>query len=151
MKQINKKLQWSFVLFMSTALIVLYPASILTMGHDAMNMTAPAHADMMAPSITDHSPASDPEQCKVFHLNLLETLTSSTPQTPNSTFFPLAILFLSLIGALLIKLNFRYLDKAVLFKLQRLKPISLKSFQASIGDWLNIIQKKDPAYAFAIA
>ncbi len=109
------------------------------------------HGSMTGESLVNSMPYSESNQCVDYHLGLLQTLCQSTPQATSIEISTLLIAAFGLIGLIGITLNFDLINRAILFKLQKLKPNSLLAFMAQIGNWLTLIQQKVPSYAFANA
>jgi hypothetical protein len=153
-KQMNpliQKLKRFTLLFMSFALFAFFPASVLTMNHSAMDTPIAHHGTMTGQSVSQSAPDASPDQCVVYHLGLLDTLCASVTQFSNLMLFIMALLVFSILGSIDIRKNLDLINRSLLFKLQKLKPVAHEAFMAAIGNWLNLIQKKSPAYAFAIA
>ncbi len=139
------------LLFLSLALFAFFPASVLTMNHASMKMHTFAHGSITGKSISAHAPNTDSDQCTTFHLNILQTICTALPQFSDVLIFAFTILLLSYVASVATKQNLDYFNRLILFKFQRLKPISHDSFMAQLGNWLIIIQKKTPVYVSIIA
>jgi hypothetical protein len=153
MNILARNLKLFTMLFLSGALIFLYPISILSMDHG--NTMQPnhqvQHGSMNGQSLASHMPMADSEECVAFHLNMLQKLTSSQQTNAGIILFGAFILTLVLLASGGIKQILDYLQTLLLLRYQRLRSVSLETFRNQLGNWLAIIEKKSPSYAFTIA
>lgn len=143
------------LLFLIVALFGLYPTSVLTMDHDLTPTKAISSEMRHDTPKTGHdahsAPIQDTQNCINFHLGLMDDFSQSLPL--NSS----VLLIVALLASLLTGLSF--LISQILFlysdllrqRLRRLRKKSLEAYIAQLGFWLNLIQKKSPAFAFAKA
>jgi hypothetical protein len=153
MKVLTQNLNLLTLLFLSGTLMFLYPASILTMDHSVMEMeTLMVHGSVTGQSLISCLPVSNTDQCVNYHLNLLEKLSQTIPQTSVAlSFFAVIVFALSFLALGSTKQILNYIEFLFLLKHHRLKKISLAAFMTELGNWLAVIENKVPAYAFTTA
>ncbi len=149
METLTKNYKLLALILISVSLVFAYPLSVVFMNHE-MSIEVMHHSPINGQSIIPGQPMSDATSCVDFHLGLFQKLSECSPRLSNTN--AISLLFaIALVLLLGLAISFTELNSRVNFHYQRLKPISLASYLKQLGNWLVIIEKKAPAYAFAIA
>jgi hypothetical protein len=132
--------------------LVMIGASVFSMA--AMNHGVDNAGTCMT-GMAEHTGCTNPvqaEACIDFHFSLLEKFSHGFADNVGFKFLSVLVVMGSLLFAAYSLLNIlRYKSDILKVRLRYLRNDTIAVFQESLGFWLTILEKRDPAYAFVIA
>lgn len=143
----NNNLKRILLPLLATGLIFFGVLSIVSMKHE---MTMPTMGVVLSQN-SDCSNSASTQACINYHFGVLKNLSTATHSSMGLKFISLLALVLSglLIFALFKVLDYFYTSHRI--RLRQLYEKTITAFAQQLGNWLTLLEKRDPSYAFSLA